>query len=184
MTTSFSQEENLLFQSYFTVCLFAELTNNQFTRSEYFDSLPFTDQFVKTQLTTIGVDNQGSLLMCLYAMLVIPKQLLEQRHADEFEKIRECLEANCTNTSTTYSRDTPTVDYLRHIRNSVAHARVSFRLNDVVVFSDTNGSDTFSTELPLSKAGEFVHRLQMIHVKHVQEMQRDALRERHTDPSA
>jgi hypothetical protein len=112
-------------------------------------------------------------------MLVVPKELLEQRHADEFEKVRESLEANCTDTTTTYSRDTPTVDYVRHIRNSVAHARVSFRPNDVVIFSDSYGSDTFSTELPLSKAGELIHRLQMIHVKHVQELQRDALRERH-----
>jgi hypothetical protein len=180
VSLEWSQEENLIFQSYFTSCLFAELTNNKFIQSEYYDSLTFSDPVVKEQIRTLGVDNQGSLLMCLYAMLVVPKQLLETQHSDEFQKIREFLDAHAENTSTTYSSDDPTVDYLRHIRNAVAHARVSFRPGDVVVFQDSNGSSTFSTELKLQKVGEFLHRLQMVHVKHVQDKQREAMRERHS----
>ena len=134
-----------------------ENSGSAITQSEYYESLAFSDPVVKEQIRTLGVDNQGSLLMCLYAMLVVPKQLLENQHADEFEKIREFLEAHAENTSTTYSSDNPTVDYLRHIRNAVAHARVSFRPGDVVLFQDTNGSSTFSTELKLRKLAEFLH---------------------------
>ncbi|MFK7820750.1 MAG: hypothetical protein AB8G99_18675, partial [Planctomycetaceae bacterium] len=146
-----TQEENLIFQSYWTVCLLLELTNNNFTESEFFDSMAFADPAIKEQVRTLGVDNQGSLIMCLYTMLVVPKQLLEQQHADEFAEVQVFLEASTQNTSTTYASDSPTVDYLRHIRNAVAHARVSFRPNDVIVFSDQRGSDRFSTELPLAK---------------------------------
>lgn len=123
--------------------------------------------------------------MSLYAMLVVPKQLLEDRHSEEFKKIQEFLALNTQKTSTTYNSDQPKIDYLRHIRNAVAHARVSFRPCDVVVFEDTfkDGKgiiSTFSTELSLRKVGEFIHRLQMVHVKHIQDRQREQLRKRHS----
>lgn len=174
-----SQEENLIFQSYWTVCFLIELKNNAFTNPDYYDSITFADPIVKEVIRNLGVDNQGSLLMSLYAMLVIPKQLLEKLHSDEFDKIQKFLHANTANTTTTYNEDQSTIDYLRHIRNAVAHARVSFRSGDVVIFQDTNGKSSFSTELSLQKVGEFIHRLKMVHLKHIQDRQREQLRERH-----
>ena len=175
-----SQEENLLFQSYYTVCFLIELRNNAFTNSDYYDSITFADPIVKEVIRNLGVDNQGSLLMSLYAMLVIPKQLVEKLHSDEFDKIQKFLHANTANTTTTYTEDQSTIDYLRHIRNAVAHARVSFRPGDVVIFQDTNGKSSFSTELSLQKVGEFIHRLRMVHFKHIQDREREQLRERHS----
>jgi len=178
-----SQEENLLFQSYYTVCFLIELRNNAFTNSDYYDSITFADPIVKEVIRNLGVDNQGSLLMSLYAMLVIPKQLVEKLHSDEFDKIQKFLHANTTNTTTkNYNYDQPTIDYLRHIRNAVAHARVSFRPDDVVIFEDTDtkGKSSFSTELSLQKVGEFIHRLRMVHFKHIQDREREQLRERHS----
>ena len=177
-----SQEENLIFQSYWTVCFLIELKNNAFTNSDYYDSITFADPIVKEVIRNLGVDNQGSLLMSLYAMLVIPKQFLDNLHSDEFDKIQKFLHANTANTTTTYHEDQPTINYLRHIRNAVAHARVSFRSGDVVIFQDTDtkGKSSFSTELSLQKVGEFIHRLQMVHVKHIQDRQREQLRERHS----
>lgn len=146
-----TQEKNLLFQSYWTVCLILELKNNDFTNSDFFRSMNFGDASVREMIQTLGLDNQGFLLMSLYTMLVVPKQLLEDRHSEEFKKIQEFLVLNTQNTSTTYKSDQPNIDYLRHIRNAVAHARVSFRPCDVVVFEDTKGNSTFSTELSLRK---------------------------------
>ncbi len=182
MSFTVSQDENLIFQSYWTVCFLIELKNNAFTNSDYYNSITFADPIVKEVIRKLGVDNQGSLLMSLYAMLVIPKQLLENLHSDEFDKIQKFLHANTTNTTTNYKYDQPTIDYLRHIRNAVAHARVSFRPDDVVIFQDTDtkGNNSFSTELSLQKVGEFIHRLQMVHVKHIQYRQLEQLRERHS----
>jgi HEPN pEK499 p136 len=180
MSFTVSQEEDLIFQSYFTFCLLAELKNNDFTNSDYYDLMAFADPIVKKQIHDLGVDNQGCLLMCLYAMIVVPKQFLENLHSNEFNKIQEFLAANMANTTTTYNSDQPTVDYLRHIRNAVAHARVSLRPSDVVIFQDINSNSSFSTELSLQKVGEFIHRLQMVHVKHIQDRQREQLRERHS----
>lgn len=174
MTKQLNQEENLLFQSYFTFALLTELTSANFLKSDYFKAMSFGSPWIKDELENIGIDNQGCALIALYTMLVVPRQLLNSKYSTEYDGIRGFLRTHTQNTTTTYKEDTPDIDFLRHIRNSVAHARVEFRPDDVIIFSDSNSSATkmFKTELPLKHLGKFLQRLQSIHLKHIEHLQK------------
>jgi hypothetical protein len=176
MSIKITQEQDLLFQSYFTVTLLAELTNNKFIESSYFNEMPFGATWIKNELRKIGVDNQGCALMALYAMLVIPKEIIQQTYSSDYEKIDDFLKTRTQNTVTTYSTDASSIKYLRHIRNAVAHARVEFRPNDAVIFKDVNSrsKETFSAELPLKFLGELIHQLQMVHIAYIRDLQKES----------
>ena len=170
MSNRLTQKENLLFQSYYTFSLLTELHNNRLLESEYHNGMVFGVPQIKEDLRSIGIDNQGCVLMALYVMLVIPKEIVQQKYSLEYDSISEFLQTHTQNTSTTYRSDTPTVRYLRHIRNAVTHARVEFRPYDVIIFSDANSNkESFSTELPLSHLGEFVNQLQKVHIAYSQD---------------
>jgi len=171
MSTGLTQKEDLLVQSYYTFSLLAELCNNKLLESEYYDGMVFGVPQIKEDLRSIGIDNQGCVLIALYVMLVIPKEIVQQKYTSEYDSISEFLRTHTQNTSTTYRKDTPTVEYLKHIRNAVAHARVEFRPHDVVIFSDKNKNtkELFSTELPLSHLGEFINQLQKVHIAYSQD---------------
>ena len=173
MTTSVTQEQNLLFQSYFTVSLLAELKNNNLLGSAYYEGMTFGAPWIKDELRNIGVDNQGCAMMTLYAMLVLPREIIQQAYASDYDNINTFLQAHTQSTTTTYRSDSPSVNHLRHIRNAVAHARVEFHPNDVIIFRDANprANETFSTELPLRHLGELIHRLQMVHIAYIQDLQ-------------
>ncbi|CAN5713643.1 hypothetical protein BH23CYA1_BH23CYA1_07010 [soil metagenome] len=173
MTTEFTQEDNLILQSYITVSLLVELKNNDLLTSAYFEGMTFGAPWIKDQLRSICVDNQGCAMMSLYAMLVLPREIVQNAYSAEYDAINDFLRVHTKNTTTNYRSDNPTTNYLRHIRNAVAHARSTFRPNAAVVFTDENTrtNESFSTELPLAHLGEFVHRLQSVHVAYIQTMQ-------------
>jgi hypothetical protein len=159
-----NQADNLILQSYYTTILLAELKDKKFVKSDYFQDMSFHQPVIKEALRTIDVDNQGSALMALYAMLVIPKEILREKYASEYNKINEFLTARVTNTETTYPKDSPNIDFLWHIRNSVAHARVEFAPNDYILFRDKDRNrNRFETRLPLRFFGELILKLQVIH---------------------
>jgi hypothetical protein len=173
MTAPLTQEQNLLFHSYFTVSLLVELKNNSLLDSDYYKGMPFGAPWIKNELQKIGIDNQGCAMMTLYAMLVIPREIVQQAYASEYDKINTFLQTHTQNTNTTYRSDSQSVNHLRHIRNAVAHARVEFRPTDVIIFNDENRhtKETFSTELPLKHLGKLVHELQMVHIAYIQDLQ-------------
>jgi len=131
-----TQEDNLLIQSYITTSFLVELKNNNFLSSDYFKNLSFGDRSVKEILPQIGIDNQGALLMSLYSMLVIPKQLISDKFPTEFDDLNKKIGILKSSEQSTYKSDKIKIDYIRHIRNAVAHARVSFQPNQDVTFSD------------------------------------------------
>ncbi|KPQ37209.1 MAG: hypothetical protein HLUCCA11_01910 [Phormidesmis priestleyi Ana] len=165
-----TQEDNLILQSYITISLLVELKNNNLLSSAYFEGMMFGAPWIKEQLQSIGVDNQGCTVIALYAMLVLPREIVQNAHAREYDAINDFLRNHTQNTTTNYRSDNPTTNYLRHVRNAVAHARVSFRPNDAVIFMDENSrtNEFFSTELPLTRLGEFIHRLQTVHIAYIQ----------------
>ncbi|MDC9727177.1 MAG: HEPN family nuclease [Candidatus Thioglobus sp.] len=168
-----SQEDNLLFQSYISVALFAELRSNNFIDSDFFKGMSFGVQAIKKELKNIGVDNQGSALMSLYAMLVIPRELIFEKYPSKVAEINDFLEQNSKNVHTTYRSDQQKVDFLRHIRNSVSHARVTFEPSKSIGFSDQNSRtrEQFTSELPLEYFGKFMEKLQEVHLTYIKELQ-------------
>lgn len=174
-----TQEQNLIFQSYFSTAFLLELKNNDFLDSDFFKSMKFGSPWIKDEIEKIGIDNQGSLLMALYSMLVIPRQLIQDKFKDEYDEINKYLDTVTKNTHTDYQSDSPSVNYLQHIRNAVAHSHVSFNPSISVTFADerknynTNQKDRFSTELPLRSFGEFLMKLQSIHLKYISILQKE-----------
>jgi hypothetical protein len=173
-----TQEQNLIFQSYFSTVLMVELKNNDFLNSEYFKAMKFGSPWIKELLKDIKIDNQGALLITLYAMLVIPRQLIQDEFKKEYSAIDDFLRQNTSDTKTTYDSDKTSIKYLRHIRNAVAHSRVSFQPNNFVEFSDeaynkiTKITEQFSTRLQLTRVGEFIHQLQEIHLEYIRRLQK------------
>ncbi len=76
MTVTITQEDNLILQAAYTVLLFKELGEVNFEESSAFDNLNLPAG-IKKSLKDIKIQNQGSAIMALYAMLVVPKELID-----------------------------------------------------------------------------------------------------------
>ena len=139
--------------------------------------MKFGSPWIKDEISNIGIDNQGLLLMTLYSMLVIPKELIQNEFKSEYAEINNYLSTIARDTHSDYGSDKPVVNYLNHIRNSVAHSRVSFNPSGSVTFSDerknfkTKKLEKFSTVIPLEKFGEFLMQLQTIHLAYIEKLQ-------------
>lgn len=164
-----TQADNLILQAYYTTSLIAELKNNHFVESDFFQNMAFGQPAIKEGLKEIGVDNQGSALMALYAMLVIPREILKEKYGSEYAALNDFLKGVVTNTATNYPNDSPNINFLRHIRNSVAHAQVEFEPNSYVLFRDKDErcGFQFETRLPLDSLGMFIGKLQLLHLRYV-----------------
>lgn len=169
-----TQEDNLLIQSYITTSFLVELKNNNFLSSDYFKNLSLSDRSVKELLPRIGIDNQGALLMSLYSMLVIPRQLISNRFPKEFVDLNKKLEILKSSEYSTYKTDKNSIDYIRHIRNAVAHARVNFQPNQDVTFYDEDKGQKCTITIPLVNVGIFLTDLQRIFIIYYNSLTKDA----------
>lgn len=166
------QEENTILQSYLTVSLLAELCNNQFLKSDYYEKMVFGNPSLKPLLCQVGVDNQGCLLMMLYALLCIPKETIFDKYRAEFDKINAKIAQHAILDHTTYSSDKQgSINYVRHIRNAVAHVKVKF-FEGKVQFADEgkNGKESFLADIPLSAIGDVLMELQKLIYKYVNDI--------------
>jgi len=169
-----TQEENLILQSYITVSLLAELGNNKFFESDCFREMNFGSPDCKSFLEHNGIDNQGSAIMSLYAMLVVPYELIRERFPNEFSSMNDFLKNKTTIINTTYHNNPSDSDLMYHLRNAVAHCRISFKEGESINFTDSNRNRTkeFSGKLPLSDLSMFIHKLQIvIQMKVIKEIQ-------------
>lgn len=168
-----TKEENLILQSYVTTSLLAELGNNKFFVSKYFEQMNFGQPAIKEILSKQGIDNQGCAIMSLYAMLVVPYELIRTKFQSDFAVMNQFLFKSVKNSTTTYHDCVSKSDFMYHLRNAVAHCRVEFKDRDCMVFSDQNssGNKKFKADLPLVQLSEFVHKLQGIQLKVVKGIQ-------------
>ena len=166
-------EENLILQSYITTSLLVELGNNNFFASQYFESMNFGQPAIKEILRNQGIDNQGCAIMSLYAMLVVPYELIRTKHPSDFSSMNKMLLKNVRNVTTTYHDCASKSDFLYHLRNAVAHCRITFKDGDCMLFSDSNpsGKKQFQGELPLEQLSHFFHKLQGIQLKVIKDVQ-------------
>lgn len=174
------EKKNLLFHSYFTVSLLAELTNpkHMLIGSSYFEGMEFGAPWIKKELRKIGVGNVGCAMMMLYAMLVVPREVdILNAYPTSKKKIDEFLKANLRPTST-YSTDGPDgPDYIRHIRNAVAHVQVDFGPNGTIIFNDAwynkkaKQQEKFSAGMPLPQLGPLAQLLQGTFLRYIEDLQ-------------
>ncbi|MCM1985280.1 hypothetical protein [Lyngbya confervoides] len=86
MTTTITQEDNLILQSYYIVLLLKELGEVKFEDSSIFSSLNLPPE-TKKSLEDIKIQNQGSAIMALYAMLVVPREKLHKNLKMNIKKL-------------------------------------------------------------------------------------------------
>ena len=83
--------------------------------------------------------------MCLYALLVIPRELLNEHReiAEAFNE--ETKKYICSYTSAYRSEENKeNSDYYRHIRNAIAHSRCEYTIKDgicYITFNDQKGKN-------------------------------------------
>jgi len=163
------KNQDLIIQSYFTVAFVTELKNNDFLNSECYRNMKFEDTFLKDNLPQIGIDNRGALLIFLYAMLVVPKELIEQELPSEFRNFNSLIEQIKSQAYSTYESDAENINYLRHIRNAVAHANVEFSENDVEFIDKNNSGSQCNIKIPLDRLGQFLEKLQKIIISYLKQ---------------
>jgi intein/homing endonuclease len=165
-----TQEDNLIVQSQISIAFLVELKNNNFLKSSFYDSMKFGVPEYKNVISTIGIDNQGTLLLALYSMLVIPKQLIEKEFTKQFDEVNIKLQQYIMTEETTYKKDQKAkiINYLHRIRNAVAHARVEFDPNNIVTFTDNNPQTTeyCVLKIKLDDIGYFLTQLQSIFMEY------------------
>ena|ERR1019366_154464 len=151
-----TNEDNLIFQSLYTVILIKALDDAKLLDSTFFASLHLSPD-VRLGIKRVGVGNQGCLLMFLYALLVLPRGLIEEKYKPEYDEIDKTLNSWNMKTESTYVNREPPHKYILHIRNAVSHGRVSFEPEQFVKFEDEYTNEKkgkcfkFSTEMPLTK---------------------------------
>lgn len=153
-----TETESIFCQSLAMTSLLTAL-NDDFLDSDYYNNLPssrFSDDF-KDILNNSGLGNPATMQMFLYALLVMPKELLEktdnayldQCASDTNSLISQLIDKSdlSKDVYTTYPYETgdnlKSIDYYRHIRNTVSHSRCTYKiLNGIscVTFMDTNSS--------------------------------------------
>lgn len=171
-----TKDESLLLQCLATTSFLAELDNDNFLNKDYFKNLQFENSDIKKILEQSGIGNPAALQMMLYALLVIPKEIwsndVHENVKVELNKINlnisELIEKD---TFSSYEGDRTNIDYLRHIRNAVSHAKCSYTKKNgkyLVTFEDKNMrnmNEKCSITMECAKAGEILMDMQRLIMK-------------------
>lgn len=176
MSRKITPEKSLFLQSLATTSLLAELQNNDFINSEYFSNLKFDNNSFKQILVTSGIGNPACMQMMIYALLIIPKEILTEEVYSEInskfidinKKIDGMVEeGSSTNYKSDQSLTEYRMDYLRHIRNAVSHARCEYKSDNnknFVTFKDisTTGNECCEIKIECQKVGLILMELQKL----------------------
>lgn len=181
----YTTEENLIIQSTCNAVLLSSLSahGRSFLQSEFFKGLDFLFPKVKemyiNEQTHIG--NQGMLMVCLYALLVLPKECILTKYPDNYRKVNNWIETNkwdCTDTCT-YAKEgvnSKEFKHIRHLRNAVAHGNVEFddsNLKQVIcIFSDAikDGKIGYTLKITTGAVGELVKELIIAQQSYVEDI--------------
>ncbi len=126
-----SETQSIFLQIIANISLMTELANNNFLKSEYYRKMKWScaktnEEYIKQILMESGIGNPAMLQMFMYALLVIPKEKVENDHwKKEFNK--EVQKYDYEFYSTYHGEETKdNFNYYRHIRNSVAHSNCKY----------------------------------------------------------
>ena len=175
MSVTYNEHENLIIQTFINFLWLHELHLLNFNKSDAYNELKFKDDFVKNIIRERGIINQGVIPVALYVMLVIPKETIFDKYKSEYEGVNTYIsqKLNVKVITSTYSKDKPQIDFLRHLRNSVSH--MNFEMTKVegsVIFNDESPKkEQFSCEITNLDLGAIVEQLKQIHLKYIKEIQ-------------
>lgn len=157
-------------QSALTAILLRDLSkdNDAFISSDFYSNMPSDFPSVKAffRQDGNGIGNQGTMLMELYALLVIPKELIGNQYQQDYALIDLFISNLARNMIDTYPAKN---QYIRHFRNSVSHARVEFDdTGKNVTFNDTdNNNHSFTATFDVNEIETILLKLLEIHIKYI-----------------
>ena len=119
----------------------------------------FSREMREKQIPVFG--GQGSLLACIYLLAVLP---LEWQDKDR-QHLKDVDLSQARDTAGKVAQNVARSGYdedscvLKHLRNSIAHGRVSFGNGNRFIFSDEYNGKTFIAEMTMEGVGELVQAL-------------------------
>ena len=171
-----TEQESIFCQALAMTSLLGELSNKDFLNSDYYiENITFTgnnDNFQKI-LRASGLGNPATLQMFLYILLVMPKETLSNLDDVTINSWKNALKTIIRSfnisVTTTYpgesGSDLSTVNYYRHIRNAVSHAKCIYETEKgrtYVTFKDENPTKNHYCEIKMltSDVGSILEVLQ------------------------
>ena len=129
-----TEQESIFCQALAMTSLLGELSNKDFLNSDYYnENITFigNNDNLKKILKASGLGNPATMQMFLYILLVMPKETLSRLDTTTINSwanaLKTTIQSFNVNVTTTYpgesSSDLSTVNYYRHIRNAVSHAK-------------------------------------------------------------
>ncbi|GHU76633.1 hypothetical protein FACS189461_4430 [Spirochaetia bacterium] len=182
---SLNTEENLILESAFMASLLMDLipATHEFVKSDFFKTMPSVTPGIKQAFADgkIGVGNQGTILMCLYALLVLPKELISTKYQSDYDSINTFIhsiaEGGISGIKDTYNKKG---EYLRHIRNAISHGKIKFDDttpgNIKVTFEDSDTmkppKSEFSITLPVLHIARLLDKLLEVSEKYLDDVEK------------
>lgn len=169
-----SPEDSLFYQSLALCSLLLELNELDFLHSDYYKTNCFQneDKLSNYILQNSGLGNPATLQAIFYLFLVCPREYysrLEKSTQISLEiafnkKAAELVEKNTVFTSYNDedSHNCETINFLKHIRNAISHARCeynSFNGKNYVTFSDQSSTQKCSFQFSTENTGLLIHFL-------------------------
>lgn len=157
-----NDDENLIVQPFIIGQLLLKLNEINFVNSKYFDEN--FDGSTHDTLKMMTLDSQGMVIMLLYSFLVIPYEKLKLELKSEYDNINNEIDNGITKQIFILKSNYSDKNYLKHIRNSIAHVRFKFIENTSLTFLDENINKTnhFELTIPLSKLIVILNRLECL----------------------
>lgn len=141
-----NEYESTIAQALAMTGLLSEMANNNFLKSEFYQTIAFksNNETFKYILEKSGLGNPATLQMLLYALLVMPKELLSQEDPSALTHIETDFNSTAERLTglkleSTYPEKT--LNYYRHIRNAVSHSHCTYTVEDEITkitFHDEN----------------------------------------------
>ncbi len=164
-----AQDENMILQLLISISFITELHKSKFLESKYFEEMHFDNASIKMYIEKIKIDNQGMLLMYLYSLLLVPKEVIYLEYQTDYDLLDKKIDSIKTASQSTYQYDKPNTQYIKHIRNALAHGKVEY-IEKNIVFKDNYNDKNFFVELPLEKIGLLLNEMQIILNKYIEDL--------------
>ena len=171
-----TEQESIFCQALAMTSLLGELSNKDFLNSDYYnENITFigNNDNLKKILKASGLGNPATMQMFLYILLVMPKETLSRLDTTTINSWENALKTTIqsfnVNVTTTYpgesSSDLSTVNYYRHIRNAVSHAKCVYETEKgrtYVTFKDKAPKNSYHCEIKMltSDVGSILEELQ------------------------
>ena len=160
------QYDSYLLQALASTGLIAALANNDYLNDQHFNNLKFDNESFKKNIFQSGIGNPATLQMFLYALLVATYEMNKGHSLNmKFEQLNAFIDNLAINKCSNYPSDTAEFQYVKHLRNAVAHSKTYYFVNEnvcYVTFTDNYKNNNCEFTFKTSDIGKILEELQKI----------------------